>query len=417
MVGAIGRVYSKLKMWGMHVARFHTDKGGEFLNAPVCRWLQDRGIYQTCGQGGSYKQNGRAEAAVGICKRATRTLLHGETSAKRLWPGAGRWVAERRLRRALARLGMPIKPLVPFGTVVWIRKRHWRKAEQWDDRVHKGVVIAPAQHVSRGYVVKVGNDFFTTTTLFQNVQMADTGAISEVEVDAVPPRQRARGKQGLEQTGHSLVQAWKKADSWISGPLQETIEWLQDSLSGTKLRSDRQTSEGLYITNGVYRRGGVIGITNTTTQQPDRLRTQVLNAILAAAFPTDTWTSSTLSVNNWLGPHRDIFNQRGTSNLLVCLSPSISIWTEVEPPFNGLGSEGSTRPLEAGPDSSPSLRGFDEIGWRASEDGEEKGPRVLAVAFSLAVHARLEPGKRASLYSAGFPLPAIAGTGGGISKI
>ena len=155
VVGAIGRVYSKLKMRGMHVARFHTDKGGEFLNAPVCRWLQDRGIYQTCGQGGSYKQNGRAEAAVGICKRATRTLLHGETSAKRLWPGAWRWVAERRLRRALARLGMPVKPLVPFGTVVWIRKRHWHKAEQWDDRVHKGVVIAPAQHVSRGYVVKV----------------------------------------------------------------------------------------------------------------------------------------------------------------------------------------------------------------------------------------------------------------------
>ena len=446
VVGAIGRVYSKLKMWGMHVARFHTDKGGEFLNAPVCRWLQDRGIYQTCGQGGSYKQNGRAEAAVGICKRATRTLLHGETSAKRLWPGAWRWVAERRLRRALARLGMPVKPLVPFGTVVWIRKRHWHKAEQWDDRVHKGVVIAPAQHVSRGYVVKVGNDFFTTTTLFQNVQMADTGAISamdEVEVDAVPPRQRARGKQGLaslsvapaalscpghdrEQTGHNLVQAWQKADSWISGPLQETIEWLQDSLSGTKLRSDRQTSEGLYITNGVYRRGGVIGITNTTTQQPDRLRTQVLNAILAAAFPTDTWTSSTLSVNNWLGPHRDIFNQRGTNNLLVCLSPSISIWTEVEPPFTGLGSEElvwkEVRPGLWKPGQIHRLRCGDSMRldprkWHASEDGEEKGPRVLAVAFSLAVHARLEPGKRASLYSAGFPLPAIAGTGGGISKI
>ncbi|CAE6970333.1 unnamed protein product [Symbiodinium natans] len=417
VVGAIGRVYSKLKMWGMHVARFHTDKGGEFLNAPVCRWLQDRGIYQTCGQGGSYKQNGRAEAAVGICKRATRTLLHGETSAKRLWPGAWRWVAERRLRRALARLGMPVKPLVPFGTVVWIRKRHWHKAEQWDDRVHKGVVIAPAQHVSRGYVVKVGNDFFTTTTLFQNVQMADTGAISamdEVEVDAVPPRQRARGKQGLaslsvapaalscpghdrEQTGHNLVQAWQKADSWISGPLQETIEWLQDSLSGTKLRSDRQTSEGLYITNGVYRRGGVIGITNTTTQQPDRLRTQVLNAILAAAFPTDTWTSSTLSVNNWLGPHRDIFNQRGTNNLLVCLSPSISIWTEVEPPFTGLGSEElvwkEVRPGLWKPGQIHRLRCGDSMRldprkWHASEDGEEKGPRVLAVAFSLAVHAR-----------------------------
>ena len=96
-------------------------------------------------------------------------------------------------------------------------------------------------------------------------------------------------------------------------------------------------------------------------------------------------------------------------NLYLDRSGDANKW----PHHGGGGTErGPSRPLQVHRLPSGASMRLDPRKWHASED-DERWARVLAVAFTLAVHGRLDSSRRASLYSAGFPLPAVARTGGG----
>lgn len=98
---------------GLPVYRLHTDRARELMAAQLKRWAEDRNIVKTTVPGDAFKENGRVEAEIGVLKRATRTLLKAAEEPGILWPMALRHAGERRLRRQLKAVGLPVKELLP----------------------------------------------------------------------------------------------------------------------------------------------------------------------------------------------------------------------------------------------------------------------------------------------------------------
>ena len=71
------------------LTRFHSDAGGEFMNAKVQSMLTRRGIFQTSTQGCDPKANGLAERYIGLIKQGATAYLTHTSLPLRFWY----WVA------------------------------------------------------------------------------------------------------------------------------------------------------------------------------------------------------------------------------------------------------------------------------------------------------------------------------------
>ena len=130
VIPAIARIYARLREMGLPVYRLHTDRARELMGAQLKRWAQDRNIVKTTVPGDAFKENGRVEAEIGVLKRATRTLLKAGGEPATLWPMALRHAGERRLRRQLHAVGLPVKEMLPWGTVAYVKKKSWNERGQ-----------------------------------------------------------------------------------------------------------------------------------------------------------------------------------------------------------------------------------------------------------------------------------------------
>ena len=70
---ALARMVARLKYLGLDVRRVHSDGAAEMLGTR--KWCEERGIYRTFTCGSDWKANGRAEAEVGVIRRAINTLI------------------------------------------------------------------------------------------------------------------------------------------------------------------------------------------------------------------------------------------------------------------------------------------------------------------------------------------------------
>ena len=138
--------------------RLHSDRARELVSAPIRKFAEERGIYKTTVPGDSYKENGRAEQVVGALKRATRTILCASKEKVELWPLALRHAAERMMRSQLRSLGYPVKPLLPFAAVAYVKKKAWSDRYQhwrWDrEKVQVMGPDAAMSLTSGGYWVR-----------------------------------------------------------------------------------------------------------------------------------------------------------------------------------------------------------------------------------------------------------------------
>lgn len=119
----LARMVARLKYLGLDVRRVHSDAAGEMRGTK--KWCEDRGLYRTFTCGSDWKANGRAEAEIGVIRRAVNTLIRSADEGEDFWPLMAKHVGERRGRQQLAALGFSTPRLLPWGQRVMITTKGW----------------------------------------------------------------------------------------------------------------------------------------------------------------------------------------------------------------------------------------------------------------------------------------------------
>ena len=171
---AFAQIFLRLKVLGLPVHRAHTDRGSEWINKVFASYCDSRDIVHTTTAAELPQSNGLAEKYVGLIKRPTRVLLHASGVSKDLWPHAMRHSVHALQQQAFIALGVPTRPVLPFGSAVWVRERVWR-SQTWTPRAVQGIVLAPAEQISKGWIILVTRSdgtrsLLTSTLCYQEVR-------------------------------------------------------------------------------------------------------------------------------------------------------------------------------------------------------------------------------------------------------
>ena len=180
---AVMQAIAKCKAYGIPVLRFHSDRAKEFQSSRLIRWLTEQAIHVTKSAPEDPAANGTAESAVKEVKRYARRCLISSGLPSSLWPLAVRQASEQSWRSALARLGCPTKPLLPFGTVAQARSREWlkRSDKQWSSRTLSGHLVGPApQTLSADVVLLEDSVLYISSSVHPVASLPDSVAVSAV---------------------------------------------------------------------------------------------------------------------------------------------------------------------------------------------------------------------------------------------
>ena len=174
------------------------------MAAQVKRWAGDRNIVKTTVPGDAFKENGRVEAEIGVPKRATRTLLKAGGST---WPMALRHAGERRLRRQLQAVGLPVKEMLPWGTIAYVRKKSWN--ERYRSGSRSWARDASMSATSGGYWVRSCGDgrcFATTDAIREIIDPGEEVILEErAGPDLLMPRAERPRRRWREKTAMSTM--------------------------------------------------------------------------------------------------------------------------------------------------------------------------------------------------------------------
>ena len=161
----LARMIARLKYLGMDVRRVHSDAAGEMRSTR--RWCEERGLYRTFTCGSDWKANGRAEAEIGVIRRAINTLIRSSGDGEDYWPLMAKHVGERRGRQQLALLGFDTPKLLPWGQKVMVTTKGWDDFQgHWRSRKKPGIVRGPDPDMSLtsgGHLVEVERGNFVRT--------------------------------------------------------------------------------------------------------------------------------------------------------------------------------------------------------------------------------------------------------------
>ena len=224
ILAALARIYARIRSLGLPLYRIHCDRARELISAPVRRWILDRGIVTTLTSGDSFKANGRVEGELGVIKKHVRTVVATTGLGLEYWPLAAIHIGERRLRGQLRNLGLPVGPMLQFGSKAFALKKSWQEV----------IVSGPAIHSSLTstsyYVQSVDTKrFFYTDDVV--VPMAHQPEAAEVcaylpELDRPPgvpqwegsvPKRRLWDKTAIPQLSMLYMEgeASARAQNWL----------------------------------------------------------------------------------------------------------------------------------------------------------------------------------------------------------
>ena len=455
VLDAVALVLTQIQALGYQCVRVHSDKGREFANKRLRNFLRLRGIYKTTSEGDDYKGNGRVEGAIRRLKRQARVLLHASGLDHKYWAFALQHAAARQRANAMPRLGGVVRPLLPFATRVFVRRRSWnQKNDRWEARGIQATVLAPSLEVTRGHVVLLDTgELMTTSTLLvlkpepstdvapedsSCAQASPSMPLLEQSVHSPPSiHHRITSKRRVAAVAEEVLQQEDSTASQLAEPSAfnppKAVEFLLESRWLGKATSPSQRSVlvgGSSHVFGLFRHGGVVGVTSESERRPGFLR--LLHSLVKAADPAFQYTSLTLLSQVQSLPHRDLGNVPGKPSLLLPL---------VMPPSGGhLWVEDPDGNLEYELPSGRSCWGrhvplfplqpvhVDPSRYHATQAWEE-GNRLVLVAYHLRALKNVGTDLHASLQRLGFPLPDFhpfepanpvscqGGGGGGKSKV
>ena len=214
----LARMVARLKYLGLDVRRVHSDAAGEMRGTR--RWCEDRGIYRTFTCGSDWKANGRAEAEIGVIRRAINTLIRSSGDGEDYWPLMARHVGERRGRQQLGTLGFVTPQLLPWGQRVMVTTKGWDDFQgHWRARKKPGFVRGPDPNMSLtsgGHLVEVEDGKFIRTD--DMVRIGDSEVKDVVEL-AIRDQlgQNGATKEEIDREDFS-------GQNWGSGDSAQTAE-------------------------------------------------------------------------------------------------------------------------------------------------------------------------------------------------
>ena len=218
----LARMVARKKYLGLEVRRVHSDGAAEMLGTR--RWCEDRGIYRTFTSGSDWKANGRAEAEVGVVRRAINTLIKASGDGEEYWPLMAKHVGERRGRQQLATLGMVTPTLMTWGQRVMVTTKGWDEFQgHWRSRKKAGVVRGPDPDMSLtsgGHLVEMEDGKFVRTDDMvvanspPSLKDVEEVVLREEPADlldkTVKPRRRLTDKTALAQMG--VIEAQRRLE-------------------------------------------------------------------------------------------------------------------------------------------------------------------------------------------------------------
>ena len=205
--------------------------------------------------------------------------------------------------------------------------------------------LAPHLTVPEGHVLLTEHDTLVASKGFKK-GLVDPEALSEAKpsilqefedpeesgelgFDDLPalPLRRLREKTSVKAVGFGkhyfddpevCAQVLLERDDFTEGALQELADTLCKCEDGSG-NDRRGHSEGRFVF-GAYCHGGLRGITALTKRRP--WTAKYLNAFMKRAsvgFPDVVWSSIMLMTATEVEPHKDLRNEWGSRNLVVCI--------------------------------------------------------------------------------------------------
>ena len=429
VLDGVTEILTKIKAMGLCVRRVHSDRGREFVNMAMKRYCSHGGLIRTTTSADDFKMNGRCEAMVGRLKSATRTMLAAAGLGSDHWSFAMRHVVARAQSDLLRQLGIKQPALPPFATKVYVKKRSWlNRYHEWEEKVIPATTLCPSGDVSRGFLVKTGeNTYLTTTVAVEHVEeVSGNFAVSpehaaEGESPKPGPRYRVTGKQRVAalETDVAIKEDEELAQKFLAQG-DFGVQALEDFVCQLRLRDQlrpaRPTTRMFSETSsvhvfGMFRHGGVVGVTNQMKSRPKLVRfvTLVLKKVLP---PSSSYTTFSLNFNTPLAVHTDSTNDFQYPNYVVGVGDYVGgdVWVALKP------GESAKHPVAWKQVGSHWIQGqlwpvYHQVASFAPSSPHFptswEGYRVTLAAYTVARHSHASMQDQRLLRDCGFPLPTL----------
>ena len=458
------KILSEINEMGFPVTRIHSDCGTEFITPQMRALVCKHSIKQTSAAPEEHNANGRVESVIGRLKAQARTYIHHPSGGVETWPLALRAVAASWRQIALRGMGYKLPEVVPFGTRVQVLARSWlrRQKKSWSLKAVDAVVMCPASLVKLGYVVRIGKRLSVVTKLFHGQDPPDS--TEDAEHDKEPPvahstgpENRITGKSTIPPMSHVPAPS-RRTPEKSPGPGRvpvlktlcpnQTEEDQHAAFLATQAPFDVTAAEsflstctfvtaphtlkpsqkskaisGHHYVFGVFRHGGVVGITKNCNEYPGMRR--LLAAYANVKCPGSTYSTVILSVDAFAPPHKDSTNSPNSLNhwIPIKMPPSGGrVWVQdgEKIPENCCdvvhGEPCSIKirdKLVAGhikPSHAPIT--FSPSSWHATEPWDPQHRRIAVLLYTVDCLDNLPLPNKTLLQQLNFALPALTGQGG-----
>ena len=224
VVPGTGRIYAKMKAYGIPIHRIHTDRERCFITTGFRDFCLNRSLFQTMTSGDTPQENGRVESEINQVKRRLRLMLAESQLPRANWPNVVRWVGEQRCRAQLQQLGVPTKPMIAPGTKVMVKQKLWnKKGGALSNPYKRMTLLGPSPLMSSGWVVKDGNKVQHAKVVV--IESPESEA-ARLELHEARPR-RLQGKQSGDPDQPRLAPPKVSAKDPLP-ELQDPLPELQD---------------------------------------------------------------------------------------------------------------------------------------------------------------------------------------------
>ena len=250
-------------------------------------------------------------------------------------------------------------PGIRFGSKVWVRSKE-EHLGPFDKRWVEGVFLGPAEDVREGFVIKLEDGtWFRTLHMREAVNVLDENeGVDTGDFEAVdpPPTRRVTGKTRVTNQEEELIEeppqpttritgkkpldrpVLRRAAGQPSGERKKLVEEILNSevWESKEAKAKRPQLQGnqdagqCYVTFGAFQHGGVVGVTKAAMEFKEVAAKAA--KLVQIDFPGEVFTSVVLTKNAVMPLHRDIFNFKGSFNLVSPLKvgKGSAIWQEMK---------------------------------------------------------------------------------------
>ena len=419
---AIQDVVLYARSYNIPILRFHCDRSMEFFAKNSRQWIKEQGIRMTSSEGGEHQSNGAAENTVKWIKQRARTLLAGSGLPQRLWPYAADYAATAQRSSVL---GLEARLAAPFGAKVLIKKKpyigtgHGGKMDDLAPRWEEGSYLGLSNAVRQGHLVYINNEgerFLHTAHVRPGLHDPGPPAESVEAEESASARRRLRAKTSIHSMTSMAQMDQSLAEKELEGEVERVLEeWNREEAEELVVQacSILPRAANKY---GLFRHGGVMGLTKATYDRPWMAR--LLVKILQDAEPDAEFAAVYVSLDGEKALHRDSHNEAGSLNYLYPVKlprRGGDLWMElgegdvvsgsiVEMLDNkGKAYYGNAIPLREGQVRSINPRKRHAVlPWKG-----KPGERIVVIGYTPARVGRISSAEREQLSSLGFCPPTM----------